>query len=107
MEVKITHLDRVNFAIQSRSHTILCDQPAENRGEYSGMKLPRIAAHVVGLLRGFLFCVSTHCRCAGLEVHAGRFGRDSTNHVRATKSDTGSYELSCSQTQSARGPCLA
>ena len=37
MEVKITHLDRVKFAIQSRSHTILCDQPAENGGGDSGM----------------------------------------------------------------------
>jgi putative redox protein len=37
MEVKITHLDQVKFSIQSRSHTILCDQPAENGGEDSGM----------------------------------------------------------------------
>ena len=32
MEVKITHLDQVKFAIHSRSHSILCDQPAENGG---------------------------------------------------------------------------
>ena len=37
MEVKITHLDQVKFSIQSRSHTILCDQPQDNGGEDSGM----------------------------------------------------------------------
>lgn len=37
MEVKITHLNQVKFAIHSRSHSILCDQPAENGGEDTGM----------------------------------------------------------------------
>jgi uncharacterized OsmC-like protein len=37
MEVKVTHLDQVKFNIQSRSHSILCDQPTENGGEDSGM----------------------------------------------------------------------
>jgi uncharacterized OsmC-like protein len=42
MEVKITHLDQVKFSIQSRSHTILCDQPAENGGEDFGMTPPEL-----------------------------------------------------------------
>jgi uncharacterized OsmC-like protein len=42
MEVKVTHLDQVKFSIQSRSHTILCDQPAENGGEDSGMTPPEL-----------------------------------------------------------------
>jgi len=32
MEVKVIHLDRTRFSIQSRSHTVICDQPAENGG---------------------------------------------------------------------------
>ncbi|MGA3262661.1 MAG: OsmC family protein [Terracidiphilus sp.] len=37
MEVKISHIDQVKFSIHARSHGILCDQPAENGGEDSGM----------------------------------------------------------------------
>ena len=48
MEVTITHLDEVRFAIQSRSHTILCDQPAENGGEDSGMTPPELLLASLG-----------------------------------------------------------
>jgi uncharacterized OsmC-like protein len=48
MEVKITHLDRMKFAIQSRSHTILCDQPAENGGEDCGMTPPELLLASLG-----------------------------------------------------------
>ena len=48
MEVKITHLDRVKFAIHSRSHTILCDQPAENGGEDRGMTPPELLLASLG-----------------------------------------------------------
>ena len=41
MEVKITHLDKVKFAIHSRSHSVICDQPTENGGEDSGWDLAR------------------------------------------------------------------
>ena len=37
MEVKISQIAGVRFEIQARSHTITCDQPAENGGEDSGM----------------------------------------------------------------------
>jgi hypothetical protein len=37
MEVRITHLNRVKFSIQSRTHTILCDQPADDGGDDMGM----------------------------------------------------------------------
>ncbi|MDR3752845.1 MAG: OsmC family protein [Terracidiphilus sp.] len=53
MEVKITHLDRVKFAIQSRSHTILCDQPAENGGEDSGMTPPEFLLASLGSCAAF------------------------------------------------------
>ncbi len=42
MEVKVTQLDNVKFSIQSRSHTILCDQPAENGGDDAGMTPPEL-----------------------------------------------------------------
>ena len=48
MEVKITHLDQVKFAIHSRSHSILCDQPAENGGEDSGMTPPELLLASLG-----------------------------------------------------------
>jgi uncharacterized OsmC-like protein len=53
MEVKITHLDRVKFAIQSRSHTILCDQPAENGGEDCGMTPPEFLLASLGSCAAF------------------------------------------------------
>ncbi len=53
MEVKITHLDRTRFAIRSRSHTILCDQPAENGGEDSGMTPPEFLLASLGSCAAF------------------------------------------------------
>ncbi len=53
MEVKITHLDRTKFAIQSRSHTILCDQPAENGGEDCGMTPPELLLASLGSCAAF------------------------------------------------------
>jgi putative redox protein len=40
MEVRVSQLDGVKFAIQARSHTTLCDQPAENHGTDAGMTPP-------------------------------------------------------------------
>jgi uncharacterized OsmC-like protein len=56
MEVKITHLDQVKFSIQSRSHTILCDQPAENGGEDSGMTPPELCSHRWAPVRLSMLC---------------------------------------------------
>lgn len=42
MEVKVRQLDGVRFAIQARSHTILCDQPVENGGTDAGMTPPEL-----------------------------------------------------------------
>jgi len=53
MEVKITHLDHVKFAIQSRSKTIVCDQPAENGGEDSGMTPPELLLASLGSCAAF------------------------------------------------------
>jgi uncharacterized OsmC-like protein len=51
--VKITHVDHVKFAIQSRSHTIVCDQPAENGGEDSGMTPPELLLASLGSCAAF------------------------------------------------------
>jgi len=53
MEVKITHLDQVKFAIQSRSHSIVCDQPAENGGADSGMTPPELLLASLGSCAAF------------------------------------------------------
>ncbi len=53
MEVKITHLDQVKFAIHSRSHSIICDQPAENGGEDSGMTPPELLLASLGSCAAF------------------------------------------------------
>ena len=48
MEVKVSQLDNVKFSIQSRSHTILCDQPQENGGEDAGMTPPEFLLASLG-----------------------------------------------------------
>ncbi|MDR3744956.1 MAG: OsmC family protein [Acidobacteriaceae bacterium] len=53
MEVTIKHLDQVKFSIQSRSHTIVCDQPAENGGTDSGMTPPELLLASLGSCAAF------------------------------------------------------
>ncbi|MGD0095162.1 MAG: OsmC family protein [Terracidiphilus sp.] len=53
MEVKVTHLDQVKFSIQARSHSVVCDQPAENGGEDSGMTPPELMLASLGSCAGF------------------------------------------------------
>jgi uncharacterized OsmC-like protein len=53
MEVKVSHLDHVKFSIESRSHTILCDQPAENGGEDAGMTPPELLLASLGSCAAF------------------------------------------------------
>jgi uncharacterized OsmC-like protein len=53
MEVKITHLDQVRFSIQARSHSIVCDQPAENGGEDTGMTPPEFLLASLGSCAAF------------------------------------------------------
>ncbi len=53
MEVKVSHIDQVKFSIQARSHTILCDQPAENGGEDAGMTPPELLLASLGSCAAF------------------------------------------------------
>lgn len=53
MEIKVTHLDQVRFAIQARSHTIISDQPQDNGGEDTGMTPPEFLLASLGSCAAF------------------------------------------------------
>ena len=53
MQVTIKQLERVKFAIQARSHTILCDQPIENDGDDTGMTPPELMLASLGSCAAF------------------------------------------------------
>jgi putative redox protein len=53
MEVKVSHLGKVRFNIQSRSHSILCDQPENNGGEDTAMTPPELMLASLGSCAAF------------------------------------------------------
>lgn len=53
MEVKVSQLSGVKFAIQARSHSIICDQPLDNGGEDSGMTPPEFLLASLGSCAAF------------------------------------------------------
>ena len=53
MEVKISQLEDVKFAIRARTHTVLCDQPEENGGTDSGMTPPELMLASLGSCAAF------------------------------------------------------
>ena len=53
MEVKVSHLGKVRFNIQSRSHSILCDQPVDNGGEDTAMTPPELMLASLGSCAAF------------------------------------------------------
>jgi uncharacterized OsmC-like protein len=71
MEVKISHLENVKFAIQARSHTIVCDQPTENSGTDAGMTPPELMLASLGSCAAFYaaqFLRARNLAQDGLEV---------------------------------------
>jgi uncharacterized OsmC-like protein len=48
LEVKVSHVDGVRFAIQARSHVVTSDQPLDNGGEDSGMTPPEFLLASLG-----------------------------------------------------------
>ena len=71
MEIKVTTLDRFKFAIQSRSHSIICDQPAENGGHDAGMTPPELLLASLGSCAQFYalqYLRSRNLDDRGLEV---------------------------------------
>jgi putative redox protein len=53
MEVKVSHLGQVRFNIQSRNHSILCDQPTDNGGEDTAMTPPELMLASLGSCAAF------------------------------------------------------
>jgi uncharacterized OsmC-like protein len=53
MEVKVSQMEGVRFDIQARSHTIACDQPADNGGADSGMTPPELLLASLGSCAAF------------------------------------------------------
>jgi uncharacterized OsmC-like protein len=53
MEIRVSHLDGVRFAIQARQHEVICDQPQENGGEDSGMTPPEFLLGALGSCAAF------------------------------------------------------
>lgn len=53
MEVRVSQIEGVKFAIQARSHTIICDQPSENRGTDAGMTPPELLLASLGSCAAF------------------------------------------------------
>lgn len=53
MEVLVEHLGAVQFEIEARQHTIVCDQPQENGGHDEGMTPPELLLASLGACAGF------------------------------------------------------
>jgi uncharacterized OsmC-like protein len=53
VEVTVKHTDQVKFTIQARSHTIICDQPADNGGQDTGMTPPEFLLASLGSCAAF------------------------------------------------------
>ena len=53
MEVTVKHTSQVQFTIQARSHTIVCDQPADNGGQDTGMTPPEFLLASLGSCAAF------------------------------------------------------
>jgi uncharacterized OsmC-like protein len=71
MEVKISHLEGVKFAIQARSHVIVCDQPADKGGSDSGMTPPELLLASLGACVGYYalqFLKTRNLAQTGVEV---------------------------------------
>ena len=53
MQVDVRQLDNVKFSISARSHTVICDQPAENSGTDEGMTPPELLLGSLGSCAAF------------------------------------------------------
>jgi uncharacterized OsmC-like protein len=71
MEVKVSHVDGVRFAIQARSHIVTSDQPLENGGEDSGMTPPEFLLASLGSCAAYYaveYLRTRHLAETGVEV---------------------------------------
>jgi len=73
MEVRIQHLEGVQFEASTRGHRVICDQPAENGGSDQGMTPPEYLLVSLGTCAGFYAAQYMKARSLatqGLEVKA-------------------------------------
>ncbi len=71
MEVKVSQIEGVRFDIQARSHTIACDQPADNGGADSGMTPPELLLASLGSCAAFYaaqYLMTRNLAHGGVEV---------------------------------------
>jgi uncharacterized OsmC-like protein len=71
MEVKVSHVDGVRFAIQARSHIVTSDQPLENGGEDAGMTPPEFLLASLGSCAAYYaveYLRTRHLAETGVEV---------------------------------------
>ena len=71
MEVTVKHLDHVKFTIQARSHSIICDQPADNGGQDTGFTAPEFLLASLGSCAAFYavqYLKSRNLAESGVEV---------------------------------------
>jgi putative redox protein len=71
MEVRVTHIDAVRFAIHARKHVVISDQPEDNGGQNTGMTPPELLLASLGSCAAFYaaqYLKTRNLSQAGLEV---------------------------------------
>ncbi len=71
MEVHVTHLDSVRFAVHARKHVVVCDQPEDNGGQDGGMTPPEFLLGSLGSCAAYYaaqYLKTRGLEAAGLEV---------------------------------------
>jgi putative redox protein len=71
IEVKVSQVGGVKFAVTARTHTVVCDQPPENGGDDTGMTPPEFLLASLGSCAAFYaaqFIKSRSLADTGVEV---------------------------------------
>lgn len=53
MEIRVKQIEKFKFSIQTRSHSVICDQPLENGGDDAGMTPPEFLLASLGACAEF------------------------------------------------------
>jgi len=72
MELTVKYLDNVKFAVHTREHETICDQPKDNGGSDAGMSPPEFLLASLGTCAGYYAAQYLRTRSLpteGLEVH--------------------------------------
>jgi putative redox protein len=67
MKVTVRHLNQTKFAVISRSHQIICDQPDENGGKDEGMTPPELLLASLGSCAAFY--ATQYLRARSMDEH--------------------------------------